>query len=337
MAEGTAAGEAEEPEIGGEGFLWQVVGGVDAGGILVRQGAGLKSEAEPMRLATGAIVRQVSSSKERLLYSIVTGSGPARGWVSLRVSGKELLRPFSDEARPPPIGRKKIRVLALHGGGSNARIMEYQTMALRKALGDRAEWRYLDGRRIWETDQKPDEMMVALAKGEPFRGWYAVTNDGPKDADYNAKLFDPSVNFTYDEVEKGVEYVQSTLEKDGPFDVVVAFSQGCVIAHLVAALIRERGDPMPWRLSVLFAGMKVRDGRYERLFEEPLEVPCLQIYGRQDPFYDYGMKSQPQMYQNPVLLEHDEAHRFPVVKPAATELYERVIEEMLWHCGMTTE
>ena len=37
--------------------LWQVVGGAEKGGILVRRGQDLKSELEELRLATGATAR----------------------------------------------------------------------------------------------------------------------------------------------------------------------------------------------------------------------------------------------------------------------------------------
>merc|ERR1712126_396536 len=98
------------------------------------------------------------------------------------------------------------------------------------------------------------QMMVAIAKGEPFRGWYAVEceeddADNPTDRSYNDKLFDKSVKFTYDEVEIGVDYVLDHIQNHGPFDVVMGFSQGCIVTHLVAALLRQRGEAIPWALS----------------------------------------------------------------------------------------
>merc|ERR1712032_1331991 len=120
------------------------------------------------------------------------------------------------------------------------------------------------------------------------------------------KLFDTSVKFTYEEVEDAVDYVLDYINRNGPYDALFGFSQGCIIIHLIAAILRERGLPVPWKFSALFCGMKVRDNRFAELFDVPLRVPCVQVYGRQDPYYDYGRRSQPLMYEDPLILEHDE-------------------------------
>lgn len=73
--------------------LWEVVGGADKGGILVREGEDLKSAQAPSRLSTGATVEELQVKGERLQYKLVDGPGPATGWVSIRVADKELVRP----------------------------------------------------------------------------------------------------------------------------------------------------------------------------------------------------------------------------------------------------
>mmetsp|Transcript_8651 Transcript_8651/g.15556 ORF Transcript_8651/g.15556 Transcript_8651/m.15556 type:complete len:405 (+) Transcript_8651:53-1267(+) len=76
---------------------WKVIGGADKGGILVRQGQDLKSPQEEARLSTGAIVEEKTLVSDRLQYEIVSGTGPPTGWVSVRISGKELLVPADGE------------------------------------------------------------------------------------------------------------------------------------------------------------------------------------------------------------------------------------------------
>lgn len=71
--------------------VWEVVGGGDKGGILVREGQGLKSPEAPERLSTGALVREVGLIGERLNYWRLTGTGPETGWVSIALKGKDLL------------------------------------------------------------------------------------------------------------------------------------------------------------------------------------------------------------------------------------------------------
>jgi len=73
---------------------WEVIGGADKGGILVRQGLDLKSPQASARLSTGAKVQELQIVGERLNYKLLEGTGPSEGWVSVRVQGKELLIPY---------------------------------------------------------------------------------------------------------------------------------------------------------------------------------------------------------------------------------------------------
>jgi predicted esterase len=211
--------------------------------------------------------------------------------------------------------------------------MKFQTLGLQKIVGDKATWDFLDGGREWRSKTPPSEMMLALAQGQPLRGWYAVADDGGDERPFAEKLFDDSVLFNYEEVDAAVDRVLAHMHERGPFDVVVGFSQGCIMTHLLAAVLRDRDEPIPWRLSVQFCGMRVRDDRYARLFEEALMLPVVQVYGKSDELYAYGRQSQPELYKAPVILEHEEGHKFPTQRPRSTEIYERVLEEMLRHCA----
>jgi len=89
------------------GPQWDVVGGADKGGIVVREGVGLNS-AQLDRLSTGALVEEVERSGDRLHYRLLKGDGPRDGWVSVRLKDKILLEPREaptrpSKAAPPPV------------------------------------------------------------------------------------------------------------------------------------------------------------------------------------------------------------------------------------------
>jgi len=88
-----ATGKATKPA-----KRWEVVGGSDKGGILVREGQSTSSKQLPDRLSTGAIVQELAVHGERLNYLRLSGTGPETGWVSLKLSGKDLLV----EKKPSP-------------------------------------------------------------------------------------------------------------------------------------------------------------------------------------------------------------------------------------------
>jgi len=75
--------------------VWEVVGGADKGGVLVRSGKDMSAPKEDQRLATGALVKQLALDDKRLHYELLAGSGPRSGWVSVEISNKVLLVPTS--------------------------------------------------------------------------------------------------------------------------------------------------------------------------------------------------------------------------------------------------
>eukprot|EP00971_Amphidinium_carterae_P125359 2483219-Amphidinium_carterae.1 len=60
--------------------VWEVVGGSDKGGIIVRAFAGLDSTQDENRLRTGALVEQLAIQGDRLQYRLLSGWGPKTGW-----------------------------------------------------------------------------------------------------------------------------------------------------------------------------------------------------------------------------------------------------------------
>eukprot|EP00747_Dinoflagellata_sp_TGD_P179402 gnl/TRDRNA2_/TRDRNA2_30172_c0_seq1.p1 gnl/TRDRNA2_/TRDRNA2_30172_c0~~gnl/TRDRNA2_/TRDRNA2_30172_c0_seq1.p1 ORF type:complete len:240 (+),score=40.58 gnl/TRDRNA2_/TRDRNA2_30172_c0_seq1:85-720(+) len=87
------------------GQKWEVVGGKDNGGILVREGQDLASAQCKERLSTGAIVEEQVLAGERLNFKRLSGTGPDTGWVSLRVNGKSLVvRAAVEGGQAVPLG-----------------------------------------------------------------------------------------------------------------------------------------------------------------------------------------------------------------------------------------
>jgi len=87
--------------------LWEVIGGGKAGGIVVRQGEDLQSEQLPERLGRGAVVSEEKLVGERLCFKKVSGDGPDKGWVSMKLKGVALLvakeaPPVKKPPAPPP-------------------------------------------------------------------------------------------------------------------------------------------------------------------------------------------------------------------------------------------
>lgn len=224
-----------------------------------------------------------------------------------------------------------MQVLCLHGGGSNSNIMRVQVAQLKTALGE-AEWHFLDGPRPWsfESGCGPDPLTEALADDMPFLGWYDIGFSEGATGTHAQKFLDPGVVVTYSNVEPGLEFLLEHLRSRGPFDVLVAFSQGCVMAHLAADALRASGEA-PWRVSVLVGGLSPQDRRFAERFEAPLAEPAaLLVQGRQDPIRALG-EDQARLYRTAVCLEHDDGHQFPSARQS--DIYAKLAEEIRRQCS----
>jgi [acyl-carrier-protein] S-malonyltransferase len=70
---------------------YEIVGGVGLGGIIVREGKDLKSPECKERISTGALVEEIELIGARLHYKLCEGTGPAEGWISLKLKDKDLV------------------------------------------------------------------------------------------------------------------------------------------------------------------------------------------------------------------------------------------------------
>jgi len=70
--------------------MWEIVGGADKGGILVKEGESPSTKQLGDRLSTGALVEEIQLKGDRLHYKLVTGTGPPTGWITIKLPNKDL-------------------------------------------------------------------------------------------------------------------------------------------------------------------------------------------------------------------------------------------------------
>mmetsp|Transcript_107990 Transcript_107990/g.322930 ORF Transcript_107990/g.322930 Transcript_107990/m.322930 type:complete len:361 (+) Transcript_107990:1-1083(+) len=355
-----------------EDMLWEVVGGVERGGIVVRQGEDTQSAMEQERLSTGARLRVLEYMGGRLHFERVWGTGPVTGWVSEKLKdGKDLVvrtdvpapPPKPDRKgtknatgelyvslktsqypgpKPPPIDRPKMRVLVLHGAGSNATAIKFQSVRLKTLTRAYAEWDFLEGPKEWDDEElrhhTPRDVNEERIKGMgSYRGWWVTDYDPPRPCGWTHREchFDFSYKVTFSHFEEAMDHVKKHMAEKGPYDVILCFSVAAVVVSTLAAtIIRDEGR-VPWRLLLLFNGMFARDEKWDALVRDaPLDIPCVQVYGRNDHFRQFQSDRLMRYYTNPIILEHDGHHSFPSPDlPHTEELYAEVAASMRWHCG----
>jgi len=81
---------------------WEIVGGGDAGGVIVRKGKVLGSAKLEGRLTTGSIVNEIELHEDRLHYELAKGDGPKKGWISVTLPGKKVAIRIEPAKKPEP-------------------------------------------------------------------------------------------------------------------------------------------------------------------------------------------------------------------------------------------
>lgn len=313
-----------------EDKLWRVVGGKTTDGILVRIGKDTSSEAASMRLQTGTLIKELELDGERLHYlRIASGMGPTKGWVSVKLKGKDLvlreeILPVGNSGPPAPlafdeIGDRKIRILALHGTASNSNLLKFMMSGFVKFLGPEFEWVWPNAQLDWQPEpggsekvlgfREPGELEVRVSNGLPFKQWYLQTGEGASPTNLM-------------KIEEGCAHLEEVLEKEAPIDVVVAFSAGAVLVSLYIEQLRRAGKAAPWRLNVFFSGGVTNDERYA--FRDRALQPTILVTSEGDPAHNAMKLKGADMFSNLTILEHEDGHAVPRKQPRAGEIFELV-------------
>lgn len=94
-----------------ESRIWEVVGGRDTGGVLVRIEQDLKSaEASPSRLSCGSMVKELFLVGTRLKFELISGCGPNTGWVTTKLADKDLLVTCSSDVQPEHTSAEELEL-----------------------------------------------------------------------------------------------------------------------------------------------------------------------------------------------------------------------------------
>ena len=203
-----------------------------------------------------------------------------------------------------------MRFLYLHGMGTNSRIFEAQTAAIRYAMGPQHTFEFLDG-------AVPTQIAPGIASFLSFflshRAYLGSVEQLVLTYSAGIELFVSSSDeylqyadyMSSESCRKALSDLEMYIAEDGPFDGVMAFSQGAVVA-VSMLLQRAEQDPLKARLYPVFrcaiffgGGVPVdlrwlRGERPRRLMRweedgEIIEIPTVHIWGKNDRLYpDFG-------------------------------------------------
>jgi predicted esterase len=209
------------------------------------------------------------------------------------------------------------RLVALHGFTMNGAGLRHMLADVEPRLVDLVEFVYPDA----PHSASPESVagITSLLGGPrakpPNLEWWNASEDGTTYHGWEASRA---------AVQAALAPLDSADRCDAPRVGLLGFSQGAAVAATLAALAERGGFPR-LRFVVLVAGFKPRAAELAPLFDPPLSVPSLHIWGTADPFAKHGPRLfdhfSPDARQ---LLEWPGRHTVPTTGSAADALVEFV-------------
>ncbi|EAW08825.1 uncharacterized protein ACLA_097660 [Aspergillus clavatus NRRL 1] len=185
-----------------------------------------------------------------------------------------------------------MRFLCLHGAGTSA---EASTGGIIQELESKGhKFVFVDGR----VNSKPEPEIEGILDG-PFYSHY------PRDV------------YPGEDLARAFEYTLNIMEKQGPFDGVMGFSQGAALTCALLAHHAKTNSTPLFKVAVFICAAKPFEssGNKELVAEEgqyPVSIPTTHIVGKQDPYYSssmhlYGLCDP----STAVFYDHGSKHHIP--------------------------
>ena len=198
---------------------------------------------------------------------------------------------------------RRLRFLCLHGRRTSAEIMRGQTMALRSYA--QIDCVFLDAPYV--ASKPADDMISMIYPDSPYLEW-----------------FDPKATNFPQMLEDCIMYLIDFVDKYGPFDGIIGFSQGATVATLLMNRLKKLE-----RLEKLLSSCVLIGGVDPSYYipdqtKEVLDVNSLHIIGQKDELFESSLKLC-DFYEESMAtrIEHVEGHNIPSIRTVTYHLIKK--------------
>lgn len=205
----------------------------------------------------------------------------------------------------------KLRVLCLHGFRTSAAIFHKQVSRWDPALLQLLDLTFLDG----PYPARGKSEVEGILPG-PYFEWYQFNKD-----------FSELTNF-----EESKEFITKYMLEHGPFDGLMGFSQGGVLAAAFAGL-QQKGLALqqhpPLRFIILISGAGFNNQQLmHECYSETVECPSAHIIGDQD-FLREVNEELVSKFKDPLVIRHTGKHTVPRLGEEQTKLLKDFVLQVL--------
>lgn len=195
----------------------------------------------------------------------------------------------------------KLKILCLHGYRQNEMIFRERTGALRKLLKREADFFFVSAPHVITAD--PTNLEKPLESQE--RAWFYSRPD------HTYKGTDTTD--TCIGLEESVQFLEQVYKERGPFDGVLAFSQGaCLLSIITAMNLSDKPSLIAYRFLIFVSGFKSLLSPHSTTYPPSISIPSFHIYGETDGIIPQQMsKDLCQLYSDRILWIHKGGHYVP--------------------------
>eukprot|EP00941_MAST-03F_sp_MAST-3F-sp1_P000533 g533.t1 len=143
---------------------------------------------------------------------------------------------------------RKLRILCLHGYGQNLEGFRKKTGALRKFVKSHAEFSFFEAK----TPLPECDHSITHGLDTTYAWWTMATGE-------DGKVDERGHGYRYLGWEMSIDDVQDFVDKEGPFDGVLGFSQGASMTSLLCSDIGPNRKRLDVKFGIFFSGFLVRD------------------------------------------------------------------------------
>eukprot|EP00123_Amoebidium_parasiticum_P021101 comp6157_c0_seq1/m.1985 comp6157_c0_seq1/g.1985 ORF comp6157_c0_seq1/g.1985 comp6157_c0_seq1/m.1985 type:complete len:222 (-) comp6157_c0_seq1:141-806(-) len=173
------------------------------------------------------------------------------------------------------MAQKKLSILVLHGGYQSKDMFYKKTGSLRKLIKNYADLSYVCATHVATEEEMAKRGITIAPEDLPVYRWWSVSDGQWRDSK------------TYLGMDETMDVIKRAFREQGPFDGVLGFSQGGVLAAMLCGLnapIPTPDNPISFRFAIIAAAFPPTGEPYRQLLEEKVNelVPTLHVFGEND-------------------------------------------------------
>ncbi len=200
----------------------------------------------------------------------------------------------------------KLKILCLHGYRQNETMFRERTGALRKLLKRNVEFFFISAPHLIK------EEAIGTPIEQQERGWFFSR---PERAYKGTDETDTCIG-----LEVSLETVQQAVKEMGPFDGVLAFSQGASLASTFC-YFKEKYPELEFQFMIFFSGFKSLLKPHSQVYTNQFQCPTFHSIGATDAIIPPEMsRDLAALFKDSITYNHNGGHFIPASPQLRTAL-----------------